>query len=158
MQFVVTCFATLRKEVRDLKRPIIDIADCEIDGKHDWVRAGMISRVRADQWNFWKALACTRGIGLYGRSRNSRLLRGTRNIRSDHLVNLFRLIANERQRLTSSRFPLSVIGLMSTRNLNEKNLGLQSINQSYEPGVEFYIVNPSFVQENYFCRRINKLD
>lgn len=49
MQFVVTCFATLRKEVRDLKRPIIDIADCEIDGKHDWVRAGMISRVRADQ-------------------------------------------------------------------------------------------------------------
>lgn len=96
--------------------------------------------VRADQWNFWKVLACTRGIGLHGRGRNSRLLEGTGNIRSDLWENLFRLIANEWWRLTSSRFPLSVIGLMSTGNLSEKNFGLQSINQSYEIGVELYIV------------------
>jgi len=36
-------------EGRDPERPITDIADCEIDGKRDWVRAGTISRVRADQ-------------------------------------------------------------------------------------------------------------
>lgn len=44
-----TRFVTLRKEAGDPERPIINIADCEIDGKRDWVRAGTISRVCADQ-------------------------------------------------------------------------------------------------------------
>lgn len=46
MQFIVTYLVTLGKETRDPKRPIIDIADCEIDGKRDWVREGTISRSR----------------------------------------------------------------------------------------------------------------
>lgn len=92
---IVIHFVILWKEARYSEILIIDIADYEIDEKRGWVRTSMIFRVRADQWNFWKALACTRRIGLYGRSRNSRLLRGMRNTQSDHLVNLFRLIANE---------------------------------------------------------------
>jgi len=109
--------------------------------------------VRADQWNFWKVLACTRGIEL--RERNSRLLQGTTNIPSDLSGSLFRLIANEWWRLTSSRFPLSVIGLMSTGNLSEKNSGLQSINQSYEIRLELYIVvdpSPSRGKITLSCR------
>lgn len=39
-RLVVTRFVSLRKEARDSERPIIDTADCEINGKRDGVRSG----------------------------------------------------------------------------------------------------------------------
>lgn len=126
-------------EPRDPERPIIDTADCEINGKRDWVRESD-TRVRADQWNFWKVLACTRRIGLYGQEGEiadskfrgifGRITWRTCSdwSRTDGAVPYFFAISLICHRL-----------LMSTGNLNEENLRLQSINRSYEIEIEFYM-------------------
>jgi len=149
MQLVVTRFATLQKEARDPERAIIDIADYEIDGNATGLEQArylpfvLTNEIFERPSHAREELDCTSEVEIAGYF-------GVREILGRITWwNLFRLIADERQqRLISSRFSLSAISLMSTRNLNEKNLRLQSINQSYEARIEFYVMmDPSFVKK-----------